>query len=494
MRSSKSRSLDGPSKRKIFISIGLALIVLTSFFCGYFTQFAFRGSGEKHVSDVVKIMDQVGYVYDEKNDTYVKIEGEKIAKLISGNFLDGYSYYYTEEEYQKQLAEDKGNYDGFGISVYSAPDILEVAGSNEVYSVVCNSPSYNAGVRAGDVIYKASIKDGQESLINNAKELNEFLATPKLGEEVTLYIERNGEQLEPIVLNKAKYTVCYAQYQDSEEFMYFAPEYGGRMVNVNDALNCKKVIKNPCPEYGDDIAYVKLTSFEGSVAVQFGACLEYMVSRGRSKLILDLCDNGGGNMEVLKAVGSYLIYNYGNGNAILAIAHERLDAVEPEDFLAEGYRTTHFRAYENNFNKGIVQISVLANSGTASAAECLIGAMISYADAEPPETKEKNEEKFSRNNVIVIDDDGDGKYATFGKGVMQTTYELNSGGALKITTAKLIWPDKETCIHKKGISPLDIDGNVIVENQADTHQAGVSRAIDILNAFIPEPNDGLNNK
>ena len=35
---------------------------------------------------------------------------------------------------------------------------------------------------------------------------------------------------------------------------------------------------------------------------------------------------------------------------------------------------------------------------------------------------------------------------------MQTTYELVSGGAVKLTTAKILWPDKTTCIHLKGIN------------------------------------------
>ena len=78
--------------------------------------------------------------------------------------------------------------------------------------------------------------------------------------------------------------------------------------------------------------------------------------------------------------------------------------------------------------------------------------------------------------VIVesIDKDGNPQYKTYGKGIMQTTYLLSSGGALKLTTAKLLWPDKKECIHKKGIA------TDIIENQVKTNLLAVHRAVEIL--------------
>ena len=99
MRSNKSRQLAGPTKKRILITLGLILLVLTSFFGGYFSQYALRGEGEQVVSDVMHIMDQVGFVYDAEKDEYVKLDEDKIARLIAGNFLDGYSTYYSKEEY-----------------------------------------------------------------------------------------------------------------------------------------------------------------------------------------------------------------------------------------------------------------------------------------------------------------------------------------------------------------------------------------------------------
>ena len=56
---------------------------------------------------------------------------------------------------------------------------------------------------------------------------------------------------------------------------------------------------------------------------------------------------------------------------------------------------------------------------------------------------------------------------------MQTTYQLITGGALKLTTAKIYWPDKTTCIHGTGI----VQTNPL--NQV-TEQTAIDRAIEIL--------------
>lgn len=479
MRSSKSRALDGPSKKKIFVTLGLILIILTSFFGGYFTQFALRGSGEKVVGDIIHVMDQVGYVYDAETDTYVKIEGDKIAKLIAGNFLDGYSAYYTKEEYAEIVKKNSGDYSGFGVSFLADKNTWENAGTNKIYKVAINSPAFYAGIKDGDLITQATIEGEAPVSITNAKQMSEFMAIPEEGQEVTFTIERNGTP-QMITCAKDKYVACYVTYMDSEISAYFAPTVNGKMVTWQDAdaVMVKEAQINS--QFPQDIGYIKLTAFEGDAALQFGAAIEYMVERGRTKLVLDLCDNGGGSMSILQDVASYLIYNKGKPNAKIAYATEKLDATDETGYLVEGYRSTAFFCHTNNFKEDkILEISVMANANTASASECLIGAMISFAEREPHENETEilpnNGEVFYRHNLIVVDDDGDGEYKTYGKGIMQTTYKLNSGGAIKLTTAKIVWPDKaQTCIHNKGIYPSN------TANQAQNQDLALLRAIAVL--------------
>ena len=499
MRSSKSRSLDGPSKRKILITLGLILIVLTSFFGGYFTQYALRGTGEKVVSDVMHIMDQVGYVYDKETDTYVKIEGNKIAQIIAGNFLDGYSAYYTKEEYEEILKNNKGEYSGFGVSMTKENSTSQAQNTNVLYGVACNSPAYQAGLKKNDKIIKAQIEGQEEVTISNGKQLNEFFDISSKDQNVTFTIERQGlAQPIEITTSKQDYTVCYVTYQDSENFVYFKQDYDKKVVSVDNVLEYINVTANPMQsvfdpdknqptDMGDDVALITLSAFEGDAAYQLGAAIKYMLSVGRTKLILDLCDNGGGSMSVLKDVATYLIYNYNNGNNRIAIATDKLDATTQEEFMAQGARTTYYTAYGRNFDTRIEEITVMANSNTASASECLIGAMIWYGERPVPDGKEKNLERFDRSKLVVIDDDGDGVYATYGKGIMQTTYKLSSGGAIKLTTAKLVWPDERTCIHRVGIKPIDQEGIQYVDNMQNTYQDGLNRAVAILTDGILPP-------
>ena len=56
---------------------------------------------------------------------------------------------------------------------------------------------------------------------------------------------------------------------------------------------------------------------------------------------------------------------------------------------------------------------------------------------------------------------------------MQTTYPLLSGGALKLTTARIYWPDKKTCIHGTGVVQTNPLNQVTDEN-------AIARAIEIL--------------
>ena len=44
-------------------------------------------------------------------------------------------------------------------------------------------------------------------------------------------------------------------------------------------------------------------------------------------------------------------------------------------------------------------------------------------------------------------------YRTYGKGIMQTTFENITGGdAIKLTTAKIYWPNSNVSIHGVGIN------------------------------------------
>ena len=107
----------------------------------------------------------------------------------------------------------------------------------------------------------------------------------------------------------------------------------------------------------------------------------------------------------------------------------------------------------------MTSIAVIANEFSASASECLIGAMAYYGGA------------FSLDK-LVIERGATGKETTYGKGIMQTTYLLKDNSALKLTTAKVLWPNGSTCIHGTGISPT--------KNNVTDINGAISMAISVL--------------
>lgn len=123
---------------------------------------------------------------------------------------------------------------------------------------------------------------------------------------------------------------------------------------------------------------------------------------------------------------------------------------------------TNFNLEKKGDNDYINQTVVLANKNTASASEALIGAMQFYGAGG-----------FNLDKLVCEYNGNRKDYSTFGKGIMQTTYSLSTGGAIKMTTAKIYWPDQETCIHDVGITPKN-EKNCVNEGMA------LTRAIEIL--------------
>jgi carboxyl-terminal processing protease len=184
---------------------------------------------------------------------------------------------------------------------------------------------------------------------------------------------------------------------------------------------------NDCLEILDErVGYIKLDSFEGDASKQVGEALDYMKSRGRDKLVLDLRANGGGLMTVLTDIAEYFIDNGGAKKSLVAFAEGKS-------------KNEYFYTNENNFKDFLTDVAIIGDENTASASECLIGAMVYYEACSI--------------SKVVVEKDALGNARTYGKGIMQTTYKFLTGGAFKLTTARILWPDKTTCIHKTGVTP-----------------------------------------
>ena len=168
------------------------------------------------------------------------------------------------------------------------------------------------------------------------------------------------------------------------------------------------------------IAYVRIRSFGAQSPQQLDAVLAKLRAAGARAYAVDLRANGGGYRDAAVAIGSHFV------TGTIVTTRERTG--RPMPFAAKA-GVTPLGA----------PLAVLVDGDTASAAEIVAGA---------------------------IQDDKTGKLVgtrTFGKGLVQETFALPDGGAIKMTTARYLTPAGRD-IDKVGITP-----DVVVAQQPDAH-------------------------
>ena len=178
------------------------------------------------------------------------------------------------------------------------------------------------------------------------------------------------------------------------------------------------------------IGYIMISQFTERTPEEMRATLLTLQDSQVKGLILDLRDNPGGELMSAVNVAKYFIpkgpivyIDYRNGR--------------DQEFSSEG-------------NTIGIPLVVLINSGSASASEILAGA---------------------------VKDTGAGALVgttTFGKGVVQTLFQLDNGAGLKLTTARYLTPNKND-INLKGIEP-----DVVVQKPEPTLDPQLDRAIEIM--------------
>ena len=261
------------------------------------------------------------------------------------------------------------------------------------------------------------------------------------GQEISFFVEGKDKEYK---LSAKEYKASYVVYFDSEKIYEFSSDYGKNPV----ATERENTEYTDIEKEDDKTAYIKLNQFEGNAGSEMESTLKYMRSRGRTRLILDLRYNGGGSMSVLTDIAADFIDNGGKKKSVVAYA-----------INSKGEKQTYSTS-SNQYNGFLTSVAVIANENTASASECLIGALSCYGVlGENPEQK------------IVLIKNSSGDVKTYGKGIMQTTFIMRNGGALKLTTAKIYWPDAKTCIHAKGIT----------SGVVSTDDIAVKRAVELLN-------------
>ena len=189
----------------------------------------------------------------------------------------------------------------------------------------------------------------------------------------------------------------------------------------------------------NNIAYIQVDSFDSGVAEDFKKQITELKNGGAKGIIIDLRSNGGGIVDEATGIADLFLKE-----------NETILITKGKD---EKEETTVSK------NKPIIQdipLVVLVNEGTASASEILAGAL---------------KDKYPNTTIV-------GK-TTYGKGVIQTLYNLTDGSGLKITTEEYFTPNHNK-INKEGIKP-DVEVN-LTKNANGYYETEIDKDAQILKA------------
>ena len=308
---------------------------------------------------------------------------------------DKYTYYITAEDSDDYEEEVSGTYGGLGIYFSKTyVDYQDPEDDSTLYAIISqvfpNTPSSKAGLKAGDYI----LEIGGESVIE--MEATECAKRMKgePGTSVELTIKR-GDSVFKIDITRAIITVPTVEYA---------------MID------------------GTSTAYLRILEFSQSTYKAIAEALDTLGKAGMEKLIIDLRDNPGGDVDVTLAIADLFI----SDSKLLSISYK--DTSKNVTYVANNGVTV-----DPN-----VEVAILVNGGTASSAEIFSTAM-----------------KDNGRAVLF-------GTTTYGKGVMQVISSFGDGYT-SITTASFVGPSGKT-IHGEGVEPdFEIEEITVQDEELDAY-------------------------
>jgi carboxyl-terminal processing protease len=308
--------------------------------------------------------------------------------------LDPHSGYLDPESFDDMRDQTRGEYGGLGIEVTSEDGVVKVI------SPMDGTPAAIAGIKAGDYITAVNGDSVLGLSVNDAvKQMR-----GKVGETVTLTIAR--EKSDPFDVKL-----------------------------VREVIKPKSATAKMEGDYG----VLRVSGFNEKTTDEAQAAFDDLRAKNPKMkgLILDLRNNPGGLLDQAVGVSDLFLENG-------EIVSQR--GRDPRD-------VERYNARPGDITNGMPMV-VLINSGTASAAEIVAGALQDRKRAE----------------VVGL--------TSFGKGSVQTVIPLRGGmdGALKLTTARYYTPSGRS-IQKTGIKP-DLE----VASTRDEAQSIANRAFQFSEA------------
>ncbi len=306
--------------KKVFIGLGLCLLVYLSFSVGNATgkRTAIANKNGIPLAKINKIENLIDQYYLFDIDKNKQQEGavEGYVKALG----DPYSEFLTKEEMDSLNQQTEGEYAGVGIVVTPSE-----TGAITVVSAIKGSPAFEKGIKKDDIILKINGKDYNASQMNDAVKVMKG----KPNTDVKLTIARMENKTSKI----------------------FDVNITRRMISLT-TVNSQKI---------GDIGYINITQFDRKTDKEFIEQYENLKKQNVKSIVLDLRNNPGGLLDSTVKIADYLLPQ---GVIVKTVDKNKKEDVQKSD------------SSEQN-----LPMVVLVNGSSASASEILTGALKDYKKA-----------------------------------------------------------------------------------------------------------------
>jgi carboxyl-terminal processing protease len=367
-------------KKRILHTLALLLIGFTAA-VGLQVYHAIAGqekddSGYSDIAMLARAMQLIRQDYvDSKKVSYDELTHAALRGMLSS--LDPHSQFMEPRDFKGMQDDTNSRFGGLGVVVAVRDGALSIVTPME------DSPGFRAGLLPGDEIVKI---DGRST---EKMDLNEAID------------HLRGEAGQKVIL-----TILRPSTKEIKDYELIRENI--KVASVKDA----RILP---PALGGDlkIGYARITQFNVPTATELGKKLDQLEAQGMQAFILDLRFNPGGLL-----------------NSAVDVAGQFLP---PKTVIVstQGRAPSQSRTYPSSDSQKLrpnYPVAVLINSGSASGAEIVAGALKDL------------------NRAILVGE------TTFGKGSVQSVIQLQDGSAVRLTTAKYYTPSKQV-IHEHGVTP-----------------------------------------
>lgn len=303
-----------------------------------------------------------------------KYGDDALVEFLKGalHALDDYSDFFTREEYIEYMNEINSTFYGLGVSLQQNGEYVEI-----VEFVEEGGLAQQSGFQVGDKIVAVGGVDVVGCSVTEVRNL----VVGELGTAVDITVLRGDERINLVGIRTA----------------------------VNTSTVSGTVLK-------DGIGYVKILSFSKNTSEEFADVVNKLKNENVKKLILDLRNNGGG--QVIAAVD---------------VARQIVPKGKIIDVEYRDKNLNH--TYNSDLREPPFEIVTLVNEHTASSAEILASAI-----------------QDSGVGILMGEN-------TYGKAVIQSPFYVNNGMVIKLTIGSYITRNGNE-INKVGLIP-----DILVENE-----------------------------